>query len=405
MATSEGPGISDYLASITFCAIIATGYSKHSVRCLGSGKANEAALNRSLDLSLSFLPFDLRYTKTMTIKSLIFAAILVSFALGLSAIAQQQSQNPVVVLGSSGASVDSQGIRNYLLGPGDVLDVRVFGQPDLSSQVEIDAAGNISSLPFLEAPIHAQCRSDRDVQKDIATAYAKYIKNPQVSVRVAERKSRQPASISGAVRNPMQVTMMRQVRLDELITKAGGWTDRASGTIEIMHTEPPMCAESGIFQNATLSEKGNFGIAVFKINDLKMGKEEADPYIWPGDIVRVTEGEPVYVTGAVMSARELVIRDQLTLARAIAMAGGPQRLAKTSEVHIYRQKEGQAGQDDLKFNLDSIKKGKEPDPVLKPFDIVDVGQSGLFSGKGMSNMLKSIVQGSGGMILQRGIIY
>ena len=74
-------------------------------------------------------------------------------------------------------------------------------------------------------------------------------------------------------------------------------------------------------------------------------------------------------------------------------------------VHIYRQKEGQAGQDDLKFNFDAIKKGKDPDPVLKPFDIVDVGESGLFSGKGMGNMLKTIVTGSGGSILQRAVIY
>src|SRR5207253_3473557 len=92
----------------------------------------------------------------MSTKNLIFAAILASFALGLSAIAQEQSQGPV--LGSSAASIDNQGIRNYLLGPGDVLDVRVFGQSDLSSQVEIDADGNISSLPFLETPIRAQCR-------------------------------------------------------------------------------------------------------------------------------------------------------------------------------------------------------------------------------------------------------
>jgi len=339
----------------------------------------------------------------MSTKNLIFAAILASFALGLSAIAQEQSQGPV--LGSSAASIDNQGIRNYLLGPGDVLDVRVFGQSDLSSQVEIDADGNISSLPFLETPIRAQCRTDKEVQKDIATAYAKYIKNPQVSVRVVDRKSRQPATISGAVRSPMQVTMMRQVRLHELITKAGGWTDRASGTIEVMHTEPPMCAEPGIFQNASLSEKGNFGIAVFKISDLKMGKEEADPYIWPGDIVRVTEGDPVYVTGSVINPRELVIRDQLTLARAIAMSGGPTRMARTNEVHVYRQKEGQAGQDDLKFNYDAIKKGKTPDVELKPFDIVDVGESSLFSGKGMSDMLRGLVRGSSGLILQRGVIY
>src|SRR5204863_5132240 len=110
---------------------------------------------------------------------------------------------------------------------------RVFGQSDLSSVVEIDSDGNISSLPFLEKPIRAQCRSEKEVQGDIALAYAKYIKNPQVSVLTKERKSRQPATILGAVRDPRQVIMMREVRLHELITAAGGWTDRASGTIEV----------------------------------------------------------------------------------------------------------------------------------------------------------------------------
>ncbi len=340
----------------------------------------------------------------MSNKSIFLAAILVSLALGFSASAQEQAQGPV--LGSTAASLDSQGIRNYLLGPGDILDVRVFGQSDLSSQVEVDADGNISSLPFLEKPIRAQCRTDREVQKDIATAYAKYIKNPQVSVRVVDRKSRQPATISGAVRNQMQVTMMREVRLHELITKAGGWTDRASGTIQVMHTEPEMCpAEGGVFQNATLSEKGNFGMAIFKLSDLKLGKEEADPFIRPGDIVVVTEGDPVYVTGSVNNPRELVIRDRLTLGRALAMAGGLQRMAK-NDVHIYRQKEGgQAGQDDLKYNYEDIKRGKVPDVELKPFDIIEVGESSLFSGKGMSDLFKGMVRGVSGTIMTHGVIY
>ena len=336
-------------------------------------------------------------------KSIFLAALLVTCVLGFSALAQEPAQGPV--LGSTGASLDSQGIRNYLLGPGDVLDVRVFGQSDLSSQVEVDADGNISSLPFLERPIRAQCRTDREVQKDIATAYAKYIKNPQVSVRVTERKSRQPATVSGAVKMPMQVTMMREVRLHELLTKAGGWTDRASGTIQVMHTEPEMCpAAGGVFQEATLSEKGNFGIAIFKLNDLKLGKEDADPFIRPGDIVVVTEGDPVYVTGSVNAPRELVIRDHLTLGRAIAMAGGPQRLAK-DDVHIYRQKEGQAGQDDLKYNYKDIKTGKAPDVELKPFDIIEVGESSLFSSKGMSDMFKGMVRGMSSSVITHGIIY
>jgi polysaccharide biosynthesis/export protein len=337
----------------------------------------------------------------MSNKRLMLAAIVLMVTCGASIYAQEQSQGPV--LGST-PSVDSQGIRNYLLGPGDVLDVRVFGQPDLSSVVEIDSEGNVSSLPFLEKPIRAQCRTEKDVQKDVALAYSKYIKNPQVSVLVKERKSRQPATITGAVRTPMQVTMMREVHLNELVTKAGGWTERASGTIEVMHTQAPMCpADGSVFQNAALAEKGNLGIAIYKITDLKAGKDEANPVIWPGDVVRITEGDPVYVTGMVTSPRELVLRDKLTLVEAIAQAGGTQRNAKTSEVHILRKKEG--GQDNLKFNYDAIRKGKEPNVELKPFDIIEVGEAGLFSSKGLSDLFKGLVTGGASSAVTRGIIY
>src|SRR2546426_2658444 len=110
-------------------------------------------------------------------------------------------------------SIDTQGITNYLLGPGDVLDVRVLFQPDLNAMPEVDSDGNISSLPFLESPIPAKCRNEKEVQKDIATAYAKYLKNPQVSVKIAEKKSRPPATVTGAVRQPTRVIMLRRVRL------------------------------------------------------------------------------------------------------------------------------------------------------------------------------------------------
>jgi len=338
----------------------------------------------------------------MNRKTLVLFALLVSLGAGVFALAQEPGSGS----GQGSSSLDYQGIRNYLLGPGDVLDVRVFGQPDLNSMAEIDTDGNISSLPFLETPIRAQCRTDKEIQKEIAKAYAKYIRNPQVSVRISERKSRPPATITGAVKAPIQVTVMRRVRLHELVTKAGGWTDRASGTIQIMHTEAEMCPDpSDVFQKTALASTGNFGITIFKLNDLKMGKEEADPVIRPGDIVIMTEAEPVYVMGAVMAGRELPLRDQLTLGRAIAMAGGPQRLANTNEVHIYRVKDGRSEQEDLKYNYDAIKKGKAPDVLLKPYDIIDVRQSGPFSGKSFGDMFVNMFRGSVGMVTQRGIIY
>src|SRR5712664_2674463 len=58
-------------------------------------------------------------------------------------------------------SVDTQGIKNYLIGPGDVLDVRVLFQPDMNATPEVDSDGNISSLPFLESPIPAKCRNEK----------------------------------------------------------------------------------------------------------------------------------------------------------------------------------------------------------------------------------------------------
>ena len=124
-------------------------------------------------------------------RSLVLVAILVSLTFpGLvrtqepqSAPSQDAPQPSTNSRSSAGESaIDSQGIRNYLLGPGDTLDVRVFGQSDLNAIVEVDSDGNISSLPFLESPIPAKCRTEKEVQKDIVKAYSKYLKNPQVSV-------------------------------------------------------------------------------------------------------------------------------------------------------------------------------------------------------------------------------
>ena len=81
---------------------------------------------------------------------------------------------PQNVTTGDSSTIDTQGIKNYLLGPGDTLDVRVFGQSDLNAIVEVDTDGNLSSLPFLDAPIFAKCRTEKELQKDITKAYAKY---------------------------------------------------------------------------------------------------------------------------------------------------------------------------------------------------------------------------------------
>ena len=351
-------------------------------------------------------------------------------------------------------SVDLQGGKRYLVGPGDVLDVRVFGQSELNSTVEIDDEGNISSLPFLEDPIPAMCRNEKEIQKAISTAYSRYIKNPRVSVRVTERRSRPPAVVFGAVRAPTRIQMMRRVRLHELLVAAGGVSLGASGQIQIVHTEREMCAQDAMLTpdvvealvNKSLStstyektasrstpdkpavtavsdpaKTSSFApstandseaaknaqknaatttdatkdqmisdigkIETYEVGDVRTGLGKDDPYIRPGDIVIVTEGEPIYLTGYLNAPREIVMKDNMTLVRAIAMAGGIQRTAKSHEVYVYRQVKGKLGPEKLKYDYDAIKNGKQPDVLLQAYDIIDVRPQSSFSPGNLRDML------------------
>jgi len=310
---------------------------------------------------------------------------------GVSAYAQE-SQTPAPVVPQSPA-LDIQGIKVYLLGPGDVLDIRVFGQPDLTSAVQVDGDGNLSSLPFLEVPIKAKCRSEKDIQRDITTAYSKFINNPQVSVRITERNSRQPATVFGAVRQATRVEMKRKVRLNELMAVSGGFTERAAGTIQILHTEPLMCPEPGEEAQAAPIDGTRIPLSIIKISDLRAGLPDANPFIRPGDYVLVTEAEPVYITGAVNSPGGIYLRDQLMLSRALAMVGGVRKEAKLNDVRIYRQVPGSSNQEVIHVDVAAIKKNQKPDFLLQPYDVIEVNEAGMFSSSRIGSTLVGALTG------------
>jgi polysaccharide export outer membrane protein len=291
---------------------------------------------------------------------------------------QQQAPPPVTTSVSSGPNLDTQGLKKYLLGPGDVVDVRFFGQSDLNTTAAVDSDGNISALPFLETPIVAKCRTEKEIQKDIVAAYSKLINKPQISVRIVERNSRQPATVFGAVRTPQRAQMQRRVRLNELMALSGGFTERAAGTIQILHTEPLMCPEPGEEAEAAPIDGTKIPLQIIKIAELRAGKMESNPVIRPGDYVLVTEAEPVYFMGSVMSPTGIYLRDKLTLGLALAMVGGPRKEARLNDVRIYRVKPDSTDRDTIKVDYAAIKKGLKPDVLLQPYDVVEVPEASPF---------------------------
>lgn len=308
-----------------------------------------------------------------------FCLSIVVACVMLGAVQAQQSQGK-----AQKSRPAKQASQPYLLGPGDVVEVKVFGQ-DLSSNAQVDADGNLSSLPFVD-PIPAKCRTDRELQNDIAIAYSRLIKEPQVSVKIVERNSRPPASVSGAVRQNGKVPMLRKQRLNEVIAATGGFTEKAAGTIQILHTEPVLCPQAGDEVESLAIDGASIPFQVVKISELQKGL--SNPVIRPGDLILVTEAEPVYITGSVVAPGGILMRDQLTLSRALAMAGGTRPEANLSEITIYRQKAGSDQQETIKVDYAAIKKNKTPDVFLKPYDVIDVTNSGFF---GRDVWLKNVI--------------
>jgi len=282
--------------------------------------------------------------------------------------------------------VQGQQSQTYLLGPGDVVEVKVFGQPDLNSTARVDGDGNLSSLPFLDA-IPAKCRTEKQVQKDIAVAYSRLIKDPQVSVRVVDTKSRQPASVSGAIRTPGKISTERKLRLNELIAASGGITDKAAGTIQILHTEPLLCPGPGEEAEALPVAGTAIPLQIVKLSDLQAGS--VNPIIRSGDLVLVTEAVPVYITGSVVSPGSVMLTDQLTLSKALGMVGGTRKEANLTEVKIYRQK-GNASQDVIKVDFAAVKKSQKPDIFLQPYDVIEVTDTGFWESGNILKVLAGI---------------
>ena len=145
--------------------------------------------------------------------------------------------------------------------------------------------------------------------------------------------------------------MQRKVRLNELMAVSGGFTERAAGTIQIVHTEPLMCPGPGEETEAAPIDWTKSQLTIVKLSDLRSNKPQANPIIRPGDYVLVTEAEPVYVTGSVVSPQGIFMREHLTLSRAIAMVGGPRKEAKTSAVKVYRLKPETGEQETILLDL------------------------------------------------------
>jgi polysaccharide export outer membrane protein len=274
--------------------------------------------------------------------------------------------------------VNASGVRGYMLGPGDVVSITVFGEKDFNvDAATVDEDGKIQ-IPFFEQGVPAKCRTEKELTADVRQLLTKYLRSPQVSVTVKQRNSRPPATIYGEVRQQQQVVLTREARLLELLSFAGGVTEDAGGMIQVFRTRKPMCGEDNSDNDWISQSKDSTDVPsrMYSLTSVQQGREEANPIILPGDIVVVQRAAPVYITGEVVAPQGIYLKDgSLSLTEAIAKIGGVKREAKTKDIKIYRLKSNSKDRDIISVNYDLIKKGAQKDVMLEPYDIVEVDKS------------------------------
>jgi polysaccharide export outer membrane protein len=288
-------------------------------------------------------------------------------ALASAANAQPASAKPEAV-SPPAASAPAQRDERYRIGPGDVLDIRIFNRTNLSRDaVRVEGSG-IIRMPLIEGEIQAACKTEGELAKEIASRYLKYYRNPQVDVFIKEYHAREVALI-GAVSEQGRYQMQRRLRLLELLTFAKGPTEKAGQTINIVRAGGP---ELCVLADDTTANNGAF--ISLRLNDTLRGEEKANPYVQAGDIVTIPEADQIYVVGNVYSPKAVPLKEPITVSRAIAIAGGALRDSRTDRVRIVRQQPG-AAQSEIFVNLSAIAHKRAEDVLLQPNDIVEVQES------------------------------
>jgi polysaccharide export outer membrane protein len=112
----------------------------------------------------------------------------------------------------------------YLLGPGDTLQVTVFGEPDLSGTLRVTDSGTVV-MPLI-GTVPAAGLSVQDLQKKLTTLLdAKAVKSPNVTVQINEYR---PFFILGEVKNPGSYAYVPDMTVLTAVAIAGGYTFRAA---------------------------------------------------------------------------------------------------------------------------------------------------------------------------------
>ena len=231
---------------------------------------------------------------------------------------------------------------DYVVGPGDVLRITVFEHENLGMVGRITENGFII-MPLL-GPVEVGGSTISLISTKLAALLADgYLVKPMVNVFVEEFRSKSSV-VLGHVNTPGLLELSGPTNLLQLLSKAGGLKDGSGDTATIKR-----------------DNNGKKEVIVIDLVSLFEGGVLANNIsIHDGDVVFVSKGGMCYVTGEVESPGAYPCKDEPTVLKLIALAGGFTGKAAKSNVNIVRVVDGEK---DIIKSVD-LQKSLLPDDVI-----------------------------------------
>jgi len=207
---------------------------------------------------------------------------------------------------------------DYIVGPGDVLEISVYDHPDLQTRVRVGSDGAIV-MPLLGQVEVAELTTTGVGEKITALLADGYLVNPQVNVFVIEFRSKK-VGVLGRINQPGLIELSGSISLLDINPRAGGLEKDAGETATVKRTVDgkdtiiPIDLES-------LIEGGN------------MSQNIA---ILDGDTVVISKSGMCFVTGEVNEPGTYPCGGGTTVLKMIALANGFTGKASKGGVRIVR---------------------------------------------------------------------
>ncbi|MCB2218681.1 MAG: polysaccharide export protein [Desulfobulbaceae bacterium] len=270
---------------------------------------------------------------------------------------------PVIKAGPEGG--------DYLLGPGDLLSIKVFESEELHTEVRVSSRG-IVNLPLLK-DVNVLNVTAAEAEQKIEDLYREnYLHDPHVSIYIKEHMSKQ-ITLVGAVGKPGTYEYVSRRRLLDVLAMGSGLADNA-GSIAYITREDPRSGESAYY--------------MVDLDDLVKNGNMAYNYpILGSDVIFVPESGNCFVDGAVRKPGTYPITSNMTITEAISLAGGLAGWADDDKIKLIRYMGRGQERQVVSLSYTDLQAGVGDTLMLKDQDIIYAESSAsgkLFSGAGFT---------------------